>query len=372
MNCPSCNFEIQNQNSKFCPHCGKSLTANPGETPVGLPKVQITKKHMRILAGLLLIAVVFGGMSMFLKPRNPKEVVDTFIKAVAKGKYETAYALLDKDVLVEHKFLSKICFERTYNKIEIQSYEIEDPDKDITGQSHVSYNVTLDISGQKEAVTFSVINKGSEDKPDWKIDPNSIVTETTIHTIPGAELSVAGKRMTFDDEITSIMMFKSPKELRFDFSVHGGESISQKARPGETITANEFRPDQETMRIAQNIINNYYKCLASALKNKSIDGFENVVKKSSEEWKDISEFIKDLKKEQMVITRFDTGTVNILEAQFADKDHLVLSIEVDIDLACTDEDGNVQSEKDVANRIVVLERVYGDVPWLIIGERLAH
>lgn len=371
MNCPFCDAEIKNQDSKFCPHCGRALTGASIEHAASkeIPKVQINQKHIGIIIGLIFIIGAAWGVSWFLKPPTPNKVVRTFVEALVQGKYETAYALFDQSAFIGRPFLSESSFEQACGTTEISDYDITNTYQDVQGQTKLTYNVILNIAGQRYEAVMTLLNKGSEKKPDWRVAPDNFIVDTTVYTLPGVTLRIGDDEITINNRNYSAQLFKSAEEVAFSFTAPGAEPITKTAKPGEYLRVTDLKPSQETIQTVKKIVKDYYEWESTtALKSLNLDGLDAYVKRNSKEWENITTLFDKIKREGTL--ELTIKDIKYSEAKFVDSLNTIsLDIEATVAQTIKNSDGSVNSHEDWSSKQRLKYEKQSDGKWLIIEDR---
>lgn len=182
MQCPNCDTEISNPNSKFCSCCGYKLfnCDNTNSTKIKFP---INKKIIIFLSFILLV-LSFTIVKSYSSPNsNPENVINNFFNDLQNKNYEKAFKNLDSTKLKSSPFLSKESFEKALSLAPIKNFTIEEADnalyKTIGEKAYTMfYNVSI---YSDEVPNKNFIIKLTKKNDDWSIEPFAFIVKKSIY-----------------------------------------------------------------------------------------------------------------------------------------------------------------------------------------------
>lgn len=182
MQCPNCDTEILNLNSKFCSCCGYKLS-NPDNINSSKIKFPINKKII-IFLSLILLALSFTIIQSFSSTSSkPENVINNFFNDLQNKNYEKAFKSLDSTKLQASPFLSKESFEKALSLAPIKSFTIEEADnalyKTIGEKVHTMFYSVSVYSDEVPNKNFII--KLTKKDDNWFIEPFAFMVKKSIY-----------------------------------------------------------------------------------------------------------------------------------------------------------------------------------------------
>lgn len=394
--CPHCEKELSEE-FPFCPNCGKPIVdgfqneikEGAGDDPMAvgqddsqgvmLEDQAISPKRSKIIAGIIssiiLIGAVIGGYLVWQhridQASTPEQVANNFMKDMAAQNYADAYKYLNK---VDTGLLSEQCFEKaqeaTINQYGlIKNYNLETsgiPTTSTITVGHLEVPVTIERN-QSQSDTITLTNIGTKEKPNWKVETNSLYKQYTLQLtpMPGINVSVDGIPFPINNNTVKIDTFTgtTPK-----LQITGNEIKTMIINlPDQTDKLNypQLLVSDSLQTTLQNVYLGQNNVLLQAGKDYNTSRLSTYVKQGSPLWNNLVQGIQEIKnyhsKIEVTNSKFEYSP-----ASFIDKD----TIKMQTRHSCTPKliyvpTGYTESSAPVDNTYFYTFQRQDDGNWLI-------
>lgn len=214
MQCPNCDAEILNLNSKFCSCCGYKLESYNSPTSNKI-SFHINKKIM-IFFSLLIFLLSFTLIQSYSSADSkPENVINNFFNDLKNEKYERAFKSLDNTKLYSSPFLNKKSFEKALSLASIKDFTIEEADsalyKTIGEKVHTMFYKASVYSDEIPNKNFIIkLNKRNNK---WIIDPSAFIIKKSIYIPEDTSIAVSVNDIKLDLKDTN-------PNKDYDFFIH--------------------------------------------------------------------------------------------------------------------------------------------------------
>ncbi|NPV89419.1 MAG: zinc ribbon domain-containing protein [Firmicutes bacterium] len=293
MRCPNCQADTIKESANFCPKCGHNFTEEPGTnlpTAPALPNISLhISRNVKIAAGVI-AAVVCAVLlvSFIFKPAAPEDVAGDFIKALKSGDYDKAFKYLDDTEFIGRPLLNEENFglaSREKFKA-ITEYRLDisslDPD-DYTTQT---FNTVFGLGGERGKLKLVLVNRGTRNKPDWKIDPSVFLKVTTIQTLKDVSVTVNGVPVTVASGAARLDTFDGCP-LKISFTHPNISPVEKEAKSGDAVRHTTPVVSDSVKSSAQELVKGYLNGLQEAVKNTDIKPVAQYLKPDSSGWNNV-------------------------------------------------------------------------------------
>lgn len=306
-NCPQCG-RPNRDGARFCEGCGTDIgNVQPAPEPASAPREakpisEETKKTLRyVIIAVVLIVLAGGGYTAwryFTRVPTALDISQKYMDFVKATNYVEAYQLIKPDLKLDKGVYIYSMKKLDDQKGTVKEYQIESDANNIqnflpTSNSNESTYESIPVKigrNQPESDQLILINIGTSDKPDWRIDLSNQTRQCTLNLpkIPKLEVKVCDNSVDVNSSgSVSITCFR---DISVPVKLGGPNVVSQTIDfPNEDGSDINLEVSSNLQKELEKVIAGYNQAYIQATQDCNVEHFEPYLVRDCDKWQELQD-----------------------------------------------------------------------------------